>query len=201
MKFLKLAASAALAAAIVPASAHAQAATAGVTAGATVYDPQGGEVGKIASVVGGNVVIDTGSNKATIPGAAVTKGPKGPQIAYTKAQLDAAIEAAANKAQAALQQALVEGATVSGKNGTAIGTVKEVQDANVVVARADGTLVALPKNAFTVGANGLQISMTAEQLAAQVQASTPAPAAADGQAPAASASASAPASGTTSAGQ
>ncbi|MDE2563624.1 MAG: hypothetical protein KGL48_15380 [Sphingomonadales bacterium] len=191
MKFLKLAASAALAVAIVPAAAHAQAATAGATAGATVYDPQGGEVGTIASVVGGNVVIDTGNNKATIPGAAVTKGPKGPQIAYTKAQLDAAIEAAAGKAQAALQQALVEGAAVSGKDGAAIGTVKEVQDANVVVARTDGTLVALPKSAFTVAANGLQISMTAEQLAAQVQASKPAP----GAAPASGSAASAPASG------
>lgn len=197
MKFLKLAASAALSIAVVPAAVHAQAATTGVTAGATVYDPQGGEVGKIDSVVGGNVVIDTGSNKATVPGAAVTTGPKGPQIAYTKAQLDAAIEAAAGKAQAALQQALVEGAAVSGKNGTAIGTIKEIQDANVVIARADGTLVALPKNAFMVGAQGLQISMTAEQLAAQVQSAAPT----TGASPTADTTASAQASGSPSTGQ
>lgn len=197
MKFLKLAASAALAAAIVPAAVHAQAA-AGVTAGATVYDPQGGEVGTIANVAGGNVVIDTGNNKATVPGAALTKGPKGPQIAYTKAQLDAAIEAAAGKAQAALEQALVEGAAVAGKNGTAIGTVKEVQDANVVVARPDGTLVALPKNAFMVGAQGLQISMTAEQLAAQVQSAAPA---AGAETAASSTAASAQASGSPATGQ
>lgn len=173
MKLLKLAASAALAAAIVPAAAHAQAAQVDLGAGATVYDPQGGEVGKIASSAGGNVVIDTGTHQATIPASALSKGEKGPQIAYTKAQLDAAIEAATGKAAAALDQALVADAAVAGKNGTPVGKVKETQGAQVVVALDNGALVALPKSAFTLGANGLQISMTADELAAQVKAPAP----------------------------
>lgn len=182
MTLLKLAASAALAAAIVPAAAYAQAAPANLSAGAIVYDPQGGEVGKIVSNAGGNVVIDTGTHSATIPAAALSKGDKGPTIAYTKAQLDAAIEAASGKAAAALDQALVVDAAVAGKNGALVGTVKEVQDSQVVIARPDGALVALPKSAFSVGASGLQISMTEQDLASQIQ--TPAPEASASAAPA-----------------
>ncbi|WP_338466417.1 hypothetical protein RXV95_12755 [Novosphingobium sp. ZN18A2] len=175
MNLLKLAASAALATAMLPAaSAYAQAAAPQLTAGTTVYDPQGGEVGTIVSSAGGNVVIDTGANKATIPGAAVTKGDKGPQIAYTKAQLDAAIQAAAGQAQAKLQQSLVPGTLVYGKGGAMVGAVKEVKDTQVVVTRPGNVLVALPKSAFTVGAQGLQISMTSAQLDTQLQAAAPA---------------------------
>lgn len=79
----------------------APAASATVAAGQSVYGPQGEEVAKVVSVDAGNVVIDTGTNRATLPASALTAGDKGPTIAYNKDQLNAAIEAANNQAGAA----------------------------------------------------------------------------------------------------
>ena len=70
----------------------AQAATA--KAGDTVYDPAGEVVGTVESISGDNFVISTGSNKATLPLAALASGPKGPTISMNKGQLDAAIQQA-----------------------------------------------------------------------------------------------------------
>ncbi len=68
--------------------------------GQTVYDPAGGEVGKITSVEGDTFVIDTGTNTATLAAASLGSGAKGPFIAMTKAQLDAAVVAAKSGASA-----------------------------------------------------------------------------------------------------
>lgn len=70
----------------------AQAATA--KAGDTVYDPSGAVVGTVESVSGDNFVISTGSNKATLPMAALASGPKGPTLSINKSQLEAAIQQA-----------------------------------------------------------------------------------------------------------
>lgn len=70
----------------------AQAATA--KAGDTVYDPSGQVVGTVESVSGGNFVLSTGSNKATLPISALGSGPNGPSISMTKDQLEAAIKQA-----------------------------------------------------------------------------------------------------------
>ena len=65
-----------------------------LAAGQTVYGPQGEAVATVVSVDGANVVIDTGTAKATLPATALTPGAKGPSIAYNKDQLNAAISAA-----------------------------------------------------------------------------------------------------------
>ena len=101
-------------------------AAASVAVGGTIFDPQGGEVGKIVSMTGDAVVVDTGANKATLPKSAIGSGPKGPIIAMTKAQIDEQVAAANQKASAAVEAAMVTGAPVKGKAGGAIGTIKEV---------------------------------------------------------------------------
>lgn len=166
-----------LGAAILPTAVIAQAAPAAaqsgvsLTVGTTVYDPQGGEVGKIESVVGENAIVDTGTNKATLPKSAFGTGAKGPVISATKAQLDALVTASAAKADAALTAALVPGAEVRGKSGALVGTVKEVNGDQVVLDRPGG-LVTLLKPAFAAGPNGLVISITAAELEAAAKATS-----------------------------
>ena len=73
------------------AAVAAPSATAAVAAGATVYGSDGAPVGKIASVAGGNAVVDTGSRKATLALNAFGSGPQGPTITVTKSQLEDAV--------------------------------------------------------------------------------------------------------------
>lgn len=172
---LVLAATAAL---TLPAAASAQAtatatSTPNLTVGSVIYDPQGGEVGKIDSVTGDAIVVDTGAHKATLPRTAFGIGAKGPMVTITKVQIDEQVAAVAQKAAAALEAALVVGAEVKGKAGTPIGTIKEVSADKVVIDRTAGP-VALARNAVGLGRQGLFISLTAEELDA---AAKPAPAA------------------------
>lgn len=172
---LVLAATAALS---LPAAASAQAAataaaTPNLAVGTVIYDPQGGEVGKIDTISGDAIVVDTGAHKATLPRNAFGTGAKGPTVTITKAQIDEQVAAAAQKAAAALDAALVVGAEVKGKAGTPVGTVKEVSADKVVIDRAAGP-VALARNAIGLSAQGLFISLTAEELDAVAK---PAPAA------------------------
>ena len=102
MKTAKLAAAALLA--LAPAALSAQTAApaaapaapsndaaADVVPGATVYDMNGGTVGRIVSVEGDAVVLDTGTNRATLSKSGFGKGANGPVIGMTKAQLDQAM--------------------------------------------------------------------------------------------------------------
>ncbi len=167
MKFTKLVAASLLALASVPAAA--QEAETAVTVGATVFDPQGGEVGTIAGVGEGYVIVDTGTNKATLPSNAVAANPDGLLMGMTKAELDAAVEKAEAEAEAALTAALVPGAQVFGISGTPAGTIKEVDpNGNYVVSHTLGD-IALPKDQFTTIDQGLALKFTAAQLEAVLQ--------------------------------
>lgn len=159
-----------------PMMASAQAAPGNQTApnlevGAVVYDTQGGEAAKIESVTGDAVVIDTGSNKATLPKTSFGKGAKGPVIGMTKAQLDAAVTAALAKTQAALATALVPGAEVVGKAGAPVGKVKEINGEQVVLDRPEGA-ISLKKDTFAVASGKLTLLLTAAELEAAVKAAT-----------------------------
>lgn len=154
---------------VVLAQETAAAATPELAVGGTVYDPEGGEVGTIESLVGGNVVISTGTNSATLGSNAFVQGPKGPVIGMTKAQLDAAVEEAAAKAQAAKDAALVPGAEVSSSDGVVIGTVDKIEGDNVFLKLADGAIT-LQKEHLNAGADGLKLFMTAAQFQSAVSA-------------------------------
>ena len=154
------------------AAAAAPAATA-VASGATVYDTKEGVVGTVASVSNGVAVVDTGTNKVGLPLASFAMGPKGPIIAMTKTELDAAAGQATAASAAALKAQLAAGATVYGSGGTEIGTVKESDDQYVTVTMPKGP-VKLPVSAFTKGDKGAMLGMTAAQLEAAVAAASPA---------------------------
>lgn len=175
MKLIRglLAASAALS--LAPVAAAQQVNTASSThalvVGTMAYDLQGGEVGKIDSISGETIVIDTGTHKAALPKTAFGSGPKGPTVSMTKVQIDDQVAAASQKAAAALEAAMTPGAEVKGKAGTVIGTVKEVKGDQVIIERATGP-VSLTKKAFGLGANGLFISLTAAELDAAAKKAT-----------------------------
>lgn len=181
------------AALVLPAVASAQQAqpaapaTAGATAtgstpvvGATVYDTSGGEVGRVDSLAQGAVVIDTGTNKVAVPATSIGAGAKGPTMAMTKSQLDAAYQQQAAQAQAGLQAKLVAGTAVSGVNGAPVGTIKAADAEFVTLTTTKGD-VKLPVKGFSTGPSGnVIIGMTAAQLDAAISgaaAATPAPAA------------------------
>ncbi|MBO9600905.1 MAG: hypothetical protein J7496_00205 [Novosphingobium sp.] len=188
MKTAKLAAAALLA--LAPAALSAQTAApaaapaapsndaaADVVPGATVYDMNGGTVGRIVSVEGDAVVLDTGTNRATLSKSGFGKGANGPVIGMTKAQLDQAIATAQGAAASKLDAALVAGAAVVSSDNMPVGTVKEIANGNVVLDRPAGA-IALPKSQFTVNAAGaLALLFTAAQLDAAIATQAPAQAA------------------------
>lgn len=136
------------------------AATAPVKQGDKVLDPQGGDVGVIASVEGDNAIVDTGTNKVTLPVASFAKGEKGLLISATKAQLDQMVAAAQNEVKAQIQV----GANVSDTTGGAVGTIIEVGEDFAVVETAAKNKVRLPTDSFAKGTSGPIIGATAAQL-------------------------------------
>lgn len=140
-------------------------ATASVTAGATVYDTTGGVVGTVSSVTATAATIDTGTVKATIPFTSFGAGEKGPVLAMTKAQIEAAAAQQQASAAADFKAKLVPGAAVYGTGGVQLGTIKSVDAGFVTVTTAAGA-ARLPVSGFGPGPNGVTIGLTAAQLAA-----------------------------------
>lgn len=164
MKFFPLAAASVLALAGLSAPAFAA-----PTVGATVYGPDGNEVGKIEQVTGGNVVIDTGNLKAAIPADTVSDGEKGPTIGWNKADLEAAAGAANAEAGAALEAKLVGGTDVYSSDGVVLGKVNKVEGDLVVVDLKDGA-TSLPKKQMAVQADKLTFLATAADVEAALAA-------------------------------
>lgn len=160
------------------ATPNASSAAGALAVGATVFDPQGGEVGRIVALANGTAVIDTGTNKATVEQASIGSGKTGPVIGYTRAQLDAAVAAASSQTAAALTAALVPGAEIKSQDGVVIGRVAKVaEDGLVVVERANASPVSLRRDTLTVRDGALALLFTAAQFEAALgKSGTPAPA-------------------------
>jgi hypothetical protein len=161
------------------APAPAAAATVQVTAGATVYGPDGNEVGKVEKVEGGNAVINTGKNSAAVPASAFGKNDKGLIVSMTRDQLDAAVAAASAKAAGNLDQALVAGADVHTSDGQALGKIASVSPEGLVTVQRESGSFALKKDMFTTDAQGVALRLTLAQIEAaiskqQASAGTPA---------------------------
>jgi preprotein translocase subunit YajC len=142
-------------------------APAGLVAGATIYDTAGAEVGKVASVTADTVVVDTGTNTIAIPPSSFGTTPKGPLLAATREQLNAAAQQAAAETKAKVMAALTPGAVIHGSGGTPVATVKAVEGDLVTAATANGE-VRLPVTAFAIGGSGLAIGMTSTEFEAAV---------------------------------
>jgi nitrous oxidase accessory protein NosD len=175
MKFKHILVAASLAAA---APALAQTAAVEVTAGATVYGPQGNEVGKIDKVDGTTAVVNTGKHNAALPTSAFGKNEKGLLVSMTREQLDSAVEAAEAKATGALQTALVAGAAVHSSDGQPMGTIKAVTPEGVVTITRESGEFSLKKDAFTTDANGVALLATKAAIDDAVSKQAPAAAAA-----------------------
>lgn len=161
MKFATLAAAAtALALAAAPAAVSAQAAapTVQVTTGATVFGPQGGEVGRVVQVSNGVVVVDTGKHKAPLPVSAFGKAENGLSITVTKAQLNSMLDQQIAAANAKRDAALIAGAMVHSPNDAMLGTVKSIEGDAVILDREDGP-VQLKREHFAVNAQGTLIAL------------------------------------------
>ena len=160
---------------LVPAAAQAQqaapaAATAAPTVGATIFDSAGVSLGTVDSVTPQAIVINTGTAKVPVPPTSIGKTGKGFAMAMTKADLDAAVAGAQAQAQAAVKAKLVPGGSVSGINGSPVGTIKAADAQSVTITTAKGE-AKLPVSAFSANASGqLIIGMTAADLEAQIAA-------------------------------
>lgn len=168
MKFrnLAVAASIAMMTAALPAQAQdTDLGKLGVTKGATVYGPEGNVAGTVEDVAGGNVVLDTGTYSAALPGSAFGKSEQGPTVTMTKQQIDAAMAAVQQKAEAALAVALVPGAELRTSDGIQIGVVESINEEGLVTVEREAGPFAMKKDMFGTDANGLILRMTAQQLA------------------------------------
>lgn len=137
--------------------------------GATVYDNQGAEIGKIESVANGNAVVFTGTNRAAVPLSSFGTSDKGPTLAVTKAELDAAAAQAAAAGAEQLRAQLKPGTQVHGSAGSVLATVKALDGDNVVLS-AGSREVRVPISGFGMNAQGVFINMTQAQFDAAVAA-------------------------------
>jgi hypothetical protein len=158
MKFNTLATAAALALAglSVPALAQGQA-----TVGTKIFGSDGGEVGVVQRVDGGNVVIDLGSVTAAIPNSSIGEGEKGATIGWTKAELEAAVNQANAQAAAALTAALVTDAEIYSTDKVLLGKVKEITADDLVVVELASGPASLPKTQMAMQDGKLTFLATA----------------------------------------
>ena len=143
--------------------ASAASAADGVTVGAKVYGPQGNEVGTIEQVDPQTVIVNTGKHKVPLGHEAFGESPKGPTITVTRAQLDEIVDKQIAEANAKRDAALVAGSAVVSAQSTPLGTIDSVDGDTVILAR-EGKKVALKREHFGVGEQGLMAFFTVEQV-------------------------------------
>lgn len=138
------------------------AAGASFSAGAKVSDTAGGEVGTIARDDGNFVILKTDKHEVRLPKTSFTAHNGGFIMAMTQAQVNAAVE----KSLAEADQKIAPGASVSGSQGAAVGTIDAVDAEFVTLKLSSGKLVKLPRSGVAPGPNGAVIGMTAAELEA-----------------------------------
>jgi preprotein translocase subunit YajC len=162
---------AALAAGGLSGAAFAQA-PAGIAAGMSVKDTNGGEVGTVARVESGFVIVKTDKHEVRLPANSFTPHEGSLLFGLTQAQLNAEVE----KSLAAAAAKIAPGAAVTGTAGAAVGTITAVDDQTVTIKLASGNLVRVPKSGVAAGPNGVVVVATAADLEAAGKPAAPAPA-------------------------
>lgn len=135
----------------------------GLTVGATVFGPQGNEVGTIEQVDAQTVIVNTGKHKVPLGHDAFGESDKGPTITVTKIQLDEIVDKQIAEAQAKRDAVLVAGAAVVSAKNLPLGTVDSVDGDTVILARNDKK-VALKREHFGMSDQGLMAYFTVEQI-------------------------------------
>jgi|GEM_PF-1657506 len=126
--------------------------------GETVTGNDGNAIGTVAQTSEQAVLLTVGEYQIALPANLFGESETGPTLNVTRDQLVQLHEQQLAEAQAALEAALVEGAAVVTADPQPLGTVNAVEGENVVVARADETLVTLPKEMFAVDPNGALVA-------------------------------------------
>lgn len=146
------------------AAAPAAAATVEVAAGATIFGPEGNEVGTIESVADGVATLDTGKHKIGLPLDRFGQNAEGQTtIAVTRDQLNAMVDKQLAEAAAKLDAVLVAGAPVVDVNGTPLGSVTAVEGEDVTVETEWGAF-ALKKANFMPGEGKVTAQVQADQV-------------------------------------
>ena len=136
--------------------------------GMVVEDASGGAVGTVAKVDSTNVTVRTDKYDIPIPVQSFTANGAKLLVGMTRTQLNAAWE----QGIAAAQAALVVGAPVKGSAGTQVGTIDAIDTETVTIKLASGQKVQIPRSGIAGSPDGAVIGVSAEQLEAQVGAST-----------------------------
>ncbi|MCB2066124.1 MAG: hypothetical protein KDE15_05730 [Erythrobacter sp.] len=128
-------------------------------AGATVLGNDGQAIGTVNSNDGTTVLLAVGEYELAIPTELFGTSDAGPTLNITRAQLVEMHEAQLAEAAAALEAALVEGTAVVTADPQALGTISSIDGENVIITRADESLVALPKTIFALDASGNLVAL------------------------------------------
>lgn len=131
--------------------------------GATVIDDAGGEVGTIIAISGDTVTLRTDRHEARLPVTAFRPTATTVRFGMTRAELNAAVEAAEARAEAAF----AVGSPVRDRNGVTVGTVSGI-DAEMVTIRLAAGRVRVPRDGLRATRQGLAIGATLAELQAAV---------------------------------
>lgn len=133
--------------------------------GMQVTDTKGGTVGTVTGLNGDNVMVKTDKHEVLLPKNSFTPNNGKLLFGMTQAQLNAQIEQSTSAASAAM----VAGATITGLQGTPLGTLDKIDAANATIKLATGQSVTVPVTGLRGNADGtVTLGMTAEQLKAAV---------------------------------
>ena len=135
--------------------------------GATVYGNDDAPVGTVTANDGTTVTIDTGAHMAPLPANLLAEREIGWSINATQAQVNALMDqqvaqaraaadaqaAAEAEAAAKLDAALAVGTAVITSDAQPLGTISELDDANIVVSNETVGLVTLPRDFFALDAD------------------------------------------------
>ena len=157
----------------VPALAQADA----FAVGTVVTDAKGGPVGTVTAVKGDVVTVHTDRLDANLAKASFTPNNGKLLVGLTQAELNAAVE----KDQAAAAASLAVGAEIKGTGGAVLGTIDAIDAEFVTIKVASGNKVRIPRSGVVGSANGAVVGLTAEQLEAQVSATSEPAATTEGQ--------------------
>jgi len=152
-----------------PAPAAAQASNPSLVVGATIKDTSGNTVGTIDAVEANGIIVNTGRNQIAIPASSFGAANNAPLLAATRAELDAAADAAAAEERKSVLATLQNGAPVVDAIGTPLGTVNLIEG-DIVVIKMDSGEAQVPVNSLRMRSGSLAIAMTAEAFSAAVEA-------------------------------
>jgi preprotein translocase subunit YajC len=145
--------------------------------GTIVTDAKGGPVGTVTAVKGDVVTVHTDRLDANLAKASFTPNNGKLLVGLTQAELNAAVE----KDQAAAAASLAVGAEIKGTGGAVLGTIDAIDAEFVTIKVASGNKVRIPRSGVVGSANGAVVGLTAEQLEAQVSATSEPAATTEGQ--------------------